>query len=153
MTGFRFSLQKVLDWRKAQLDREQVRFEQQAAAVAELDRARADLEASGLRTEVQVRGWNPVAGVDLAALANHRLYMKAERQKIDARRVDAQKKLAAQQSAVLEARRRFRLLERLKERRQAEWQHAADKEMEEIAAESYLARWNRRLPYNEDHDS
>ena len=45
---------------------------------------------------------------------------------------------------MLEARRRCRLLERLKERRLAEWTTARDHEVEEIAAESYLARWSQR---------
>jgi hypothetical protein len=44
---------------------------------------------------------------------------------------------------MLEARRCCRLLERLKERRRAEWQAATDREMEELAAESFLAGWSR----------
>jgi hypothetical protein len=42
---------------------------------------------------------------------------------------------------MLEARRRCRLLERLKERRLAEWTSARDRELEEVASESFLARW------------
>jgi hypothetical protein len=48
-----------------------------------------------------------------------------------------------QQQTMLEARRRCRLLERLKERRMAEWTVARDHELDDIAAESYLARWSR----------
>jgi hypothetical protein len=44
----------------------------------------------------------------------------------------------------LEARRRCRLLERLRERRWTEWQLARDRELEELASDSYLAQWNRR---------
>ena len=44
-----------------------------------------------------------------------------------------------------EARRRFRLLERLKQRRLEDWRLAGDKELEELASESYLARWTGRL--------
>jgi hypothetical protein len=55
---------------------------------------------------------------------------------------------------MLEARRRCRLLERLRERRWDEWKAAADRELEETAAESYLARWEspRARPYNEMHE-
>ena len=53
------------------------------------------------------------------------------------------KKLGEQQKVMLEARRRCRLLERLKERRLAEWTAERDRELDEIAAESYLARWSR----------
>jgi hypothetical protein len=48
---------------------------------------------------------------------------------------------------MLEARRRFRLLERLKERRHEDWRLARDRELEELASESYLARWAGRPPY------
>ena len=40
------------------------------------------------------------------------------------------KKLEAQETAMLEARRRLRLLERLKERRLAEWRAAENRELE-----------------------
>jgi len=45
----------------------------------------------------------------------------------------------------LEARRRFRLLDSLKQRRFEDWRLARDKELEELASESYLARWTGRL--------
>jgi hypothetical protein len=60
--------------------------------------------------------------------------------------LEAAQKLAEQQKLMLEARRRCRLLERLKERRFTEWTATRDREVEEIAAESYLARWGRRKP-------
>jgi hypothetical protein len=58
--------------------------------------------------------------------------------------VECQNELAARQAVMLEARRRCRLLERLKERRWAEWQSAAGRELDELAADSYLAQWARR---------
>jgi hypothetical protein len=36
------------------------------------------------------------------------------------------------------------LLEKLEQRRRAEWQREADRELESLAAESFLARWNRQ---------
>ncbi len=60
------------------------------------------------------------------------------------KRLECQKELAAQQAALVEARRRCRLLERLKERRATEWRSAADRELEELASDSYLAQWARR---------
>jgi hypothetical protein len=143
MTSFRFQLQKVLQWRETQLELEEIRFKQQAAAVAELDRARAELEAAGIRAEVEVRKWSPIAGRDLAALGGFRLHVKMQQREIAARRAERQKALEAQQAVMLEARRRCRLLERLRERRLAEWQAASDREVEEVAAESFLAGWAR----------
>jgi len=42
---------------------------------------------------------------------------------------------------MLEAQRGVNLLERLEEGRRAEWKAAHDRELDEIAAESFLANW------------
>jgi flagellar biosynthesis chaperone FliJ len=144
MIPFRFRLQKVLDWRQMQLDIEEAKFKRQAAALADLDRARAELEAAGVKAEVQVRDWSPLAGRDLAALGSFRLYVKMKERDIAARRAECQQKLDAQQRVMLEARRRCRLLERLKERRFSEWDLAQNREIEQLATESFLAQWSRR---------
>jgi len=141
--SFRFNLQRVLDWRRTQLDLEEARFKQKLAAVAELDRARAALEAAEIHAEVQVRQWSPMAGRDVTALGGYRLHVRAQEQEIAVTRAKSQTALDAQEAAMLEARRRCRLLERLKERRRAEWQAAGDRELEELASESYLAGWAR----------
>ena len=143
MSRFRFPLERVLAWRRTQLEIEEARYRQKLAAVAELDRRRAELEAAGIQAEVQVRASRLVSGEDLAALAEFRQSVRTREKQIVARRVEAAKAADAQLTAMLEARRRCRLLERLKERRQAEWQAADQHALEELAAESYLARWNR----------
>ena len=61
MKTFRFPLEKALDWRRIQLELEEVRYKQQVAQIAGLDRQRAELEASGIRAEIQVREWSPIA--------------------------------------------------------------------------------------------
>jgi hypothetical protein len=146
MKTFHFPLEKALDWRRTQLELEESRYKQQGAAVAELDRRRAEIEASGTGAEIQVRQWRPIAAGDLTALGNFRLRVKAQESEIEHQRVEAAQKVAEQQKVMLDARRRCRLLERLKERRLAEWTAERDHELEEIAAESYLARWSRRRP-------
>ena len=55
MNGFRFSLQNVLDWRRCELELEEAKLRRQAAAIAELDRARAELESEGIAAELSVR--------------------------------------------------------------------------------------------------
>jgi len=68
----------------------------------------------------------------------------AELQALALRRVACERQSAAQRQKVLEAQRQCRLLERLEHRRHAEWRRAADREMESLAAESFLARWHRQ---------
>jgi hypothetical protein len=143
MTQFRFRLEKVLEWRGLQLEQAEARFRQQAAELATLDRNRAELEAAGTQAEVQVRQWNPVAGGDLAALNAYRLDVRRRDDRLAKARLECARELAARQQALLEAQRSCRLLERLKERRLKEWQEGLDRELQELASESFLARWNR----------
>lgn len=157
MKAFRFSLEKALHWRRVQLEMEEKQFQRQAAGLAEMDRVRAELEAAAIRAEVQVRNRKPLAGLDLAALAGFRQYVHNEEQALAARRAECQDQLNQQQRIMMEARRRYRLLERLKERRLAAWRAAADRELDQLAAESHLAGIARRrrepLPYNGRHDA
>jgi len=143
MTGFRFPLKRVLDWRRTQLELEEARYKQQTAELAALNRARAEMEAAGIRAEVQVREWNPVAGRDLAALGAFRQKVKSREAEVALRRVECARRLDEQQKVMLEARRRYRLLEKLEERRLTEWREARDRELDDLAAESYLAKWAR----------
>jgi hypothetical protein len=145
MKAFRFSLEKALDWRRAELDLAELRFQQLTAAVAAVDREMEELETAGAQTEITVRDWSPVSGHDLAALGSFRLHVRKKRVDLAARRVECVTRQTAGRSVMLEARRRFRLLERLKERRLAEWRLALDKELQELASESYLAGWARRM--------
>jgi flagellar export protein FliJ len=143
MTPFRFRLEKVLEWRRIQLEQEEARFRHQSDALAAIDRSRAELEAAGIRAEVQVREWSPLAGNDLAALSAYRAHVRRSESRLAEERQACQRELAARKRDLLEAQRRCRLLERLKERRFGEWREGFDRELQELASESFLARWNR----------
>jgi GAF domain-containing protein len=146
MNAFRFRLEKVLDWRRGELELAELKLQQLAAAVAAVDRAREELEAAGIRAETLVRDWSPLCGSDLAALDGFRFHVRKKNAELAARRAECVERLAAGRGAVLEARRRLRLLERLKERRWEAWRLARDKELEELASECHLARWVGRAP-------
>jgi hypothetical protein len=144
MRAFDFPLERVLALRRTQLDLEDARFRQCVAALAAVDRARAELGAAAIAADLDVRGAASIAGADLAALDEFHRHVRSEEQMLAGRRVERAHELAVQQTAMLEARRRCRLLERLRERRLAEWKVEGDRELEQVAAESYLARWNAR---------
>jgi hypothetical protein len=141
MTAYRFRLQKVLEWRRTELELEEARYRQQAAVVSEIDRARAELAARLIHTEAAVRSWNPVTERDLAALGEFRLHVRARDAELARRRAASVQELASRQAAMLEARRRYRLLERLKERGLEAWTAERDRELEQLASEAFLARW------------
>lgn len=144
MKNFSFSLERVLKVRGLQLGIEEARYQQQAARVAELVHEHAALEAGGLRAETEVRAWGTVAGSDVAALGNFRLRVRSEAAQLTERKTEAVRLLVERERGMQEARRRCRLLERLKERRRTEWQAGFDKELEEAASESFLAGWARK---------
>ena len=143
MSGFRFSLEKALDLRRLQLELEESKFQQQAAALLELDRIRDHMRTSRGNAETQVRAGGSALGLDLAALGAFRLHVQAKEKELAQRRAEGEKRLEERRNAMLEARRRCRLLERLKERRKAEWETAFNRELEAVAAESFLAQWSR----------
>ncbi|MBV9506676.1 MAG: hypothetical protein JO323_16915 [Acidobacteriia bacterium] len=144
MTTFRFRLEKVLAWRHTQLELEEAKYQQQTRVVAELDRQNAQWDAVKQGAEVQVRGWVPLLGGDLASLEDFRSHVRAQKKQLTLRITEERRRLEAQQRAVLEARRQCELLERLKQRRLEEWQAAANKEIEELGAESYLSSISRQ---------
>ncbi len=139
MTNFRFRLEKVLAWRRTQVDLEEAKFQQRTLELREVENEQARVEAAGNRAETEVRGWSPLTGYDLETLAHYRKYVTSQEKQIALRLEEARQRLEAQQQAVFEARRRCQLLERLRDRRRAEWQAQAGKELEELAAESYLS--------------
>jgi len=146
MRTFQFRLERVLDWRRLELESEEARFQRQAAVLAELDRARADVTEAARHAEAEVRAYSPLSGDHLGALAEFQAFVRRRETEIAAQRVEAVRKLDAQRAVMLEARRRFRLLERLRGRRWEEWRKAGDKELEELAGESYTAQWARNRP-------
>jgi hypothetical protein len=144
MSEFRFPLAKVLDWRRTELTLAETRCRRQAAALAALDGTRAALDASAIRAEMLVRDSPRIEGADLAVLDVFRRHVARRRAALAASRAQAQRELDMLQSAMLEARRRFRLLERLRDRRFAEWKEAEQRELDQLAADSHLARLARR---------
>jgi len=96
------------------------------------------------RAEDAVRQAPQAEAGDLWALAAYRGRLIAELRDLAGRRAVCERQLSEQRQKTLEAQRQCRLLEKLETRRRAEWQRQADREIEDLAAESYLALWNRR---------
>ena len=141
MKAFRFRLEKVLAWRRTELEVEQYRTRQLALELEETERARAQLAVDRTAAERAVVG---AASIDGAELASHAAYMarlSRKAQELQRQRAEQEQRLTEQHKRLMEARRRFRLLERLKARRQEEWLVEFNRELEDFAAESHLARW------------
>lgn len=143
MKRFDFPLEKVRLWRHEQAELEEIRLQQLYSELTALDGERKQIEAERESSEGEIRARPGVQPQDLANLESYRKFMAAKLVLVARKRTASQQKVDSQRSKVIEARRQFELLERLKQKALAEWRAAADKEQEELAAELYLAKRQR----------
>jgi len=141
MTAFSFRLERVLEWRKAQLELAQAALSRVAAEYARWDATLAKLANARAQADTMVQSRGPVNGTELGALSRYQAYVEQQRKIALDRRRDCQARLEQQRARVLEARRELRLLEKLRQVRRAEWESAVNREFEALAAETYLAQW------------
>jgi hypothetical protein len=139
MTPFRFRLARVLSWYSKQCDLEEGRLHvcsagvlETAAEITRLQHARAALESE------MVRSISPNAA-ELVAMELYRERTKRDEIRLQEEFQKRQRALEAQRAVLEAARRRFRLLEKLRERRLSEYVVAADQELEELAADAFRA--------------
>jgi hypothetical protein len=143
LKAFHFSLERVLEWRASQLLIEEAELRRLSEQASALELSAASLEQSRLASEDKVRHASYVDGWDLKALEAYRRQTQKQREVLQARLKEALKLVVAQREKLLAARREHRLIEKLRERRLVEWTTESNKEIEQNAAESYLAKFNR----------
>lgn len=141
MQRFQFRLERVKDWRQKQVEIEEQKLRKLFAERQALDQDFARLEAGRADAERQVLHSQAVEARDLVALESYRLYVSSRQQILRNRMRDCDGRIGAQRRQVMEAERRFRLLERLKAKRFTEWQKQFDLELESLASEVFLSQW------------
>jgi len=144
MARYQFPLQRVLEYRRLQLAMEQAKWEKLLAAREALRQRHAALwqKAGESRQQLAAAG-SQVTRTELAAVDGYAAYVRAESARLDGEAAHLEARMGEQQRQTAEAARRCRLLEKLADRRRAEWDAAAAKELEALAAEAFLARWTR----------
>src|SRR5579871_2630547 len=139
MKKFEFSLQRVLEWRSLQMrsaEEQLARLQEQHGAIVHRE---TELAAAEFKSETALLNSSSIRGSDLQSLAAFRLRMKKERATLETMRLKCEGEIALQRNRVVKARRDFRVLEKLKERRFRTWVYETDRELENIAAEAYLS--------------
>jgi hypothetical protein len=143
--AFRFRLARVLEWYDRLYHLEAGRLKQcaerAAAANAELARHRE----SRLLSENQILSLHYLSGKDLEARESFRKQSALQEARLIQVSNAADKNLREQQSATLAAQRKVRLVEKLRDRRRDEFEYLAGRELEELAADSWLAGFARSL--------
>lgn len=143
MKSFRFPLDRVLEWRSLQLRTAEEKLARLQQQLNELQRCAAELQATGERVGGELLASESMQGADLRALAAFQLKIKRDAVRMAHRIHDCEQAVQRQRSELIERRRDHRVLEKLKERRKDEWIYLAEQELESMASDAFLAKWNR----------
>jgi hypothetical protein len=143
MHSFQFRLDRVLDWHGHQYHVEQARLAVAMAAQEKAHQKLAKFHAECLAVERDVIGRREIAARDFHALGLFRLRARQVELELMQETQRAETAVRDQMQRVQDAQRRVRLLEKLRDRRLAEHKYLEEKELEELAAEAFLAKWDR----------
>lgn len=143
MTKFHFSLDKVLRWRALELAAEEAKLERLLREQLRLQTLRADLSAEKSKLDQSLDTLPDLRGTDLRAVSAYSLHLKQQAHNLVALVTKCERDLLEQKKNYRAAKQRYRLLEELKARKFEEWRQEQAREMESLAAEAYLAIWNR----------
>lgn len=143
MTAFRFRLQRVLDFRRMQLQLAEGAYQRASAKLHGIQAQQAALTARKLETRKAFSSLPEVHGQDLSPLPGWYGWTVRARDALGQMERAAAQDLEKRRAALVQAQQKVRVMEKLQERRQGEWQVAFDRELEELAADSTNSRYAR----------
>src|SRR5262249_30253481 len=143
MARFEFSLERALRWRSVELAVEQTKLKQLTQEQFRIQTAAVAVTGEISKLAQSLVTMPSLTGEDLRASTSCRLRLKRQLENLAAKRLQNQRELVAQTRKYNQAKQRVRLLERLRAKRLDAWAQAQNFEQEQLAAESYLAAWNR----------
>jgi len=143
MKRFSFRLQNVLKWRLLQLELAEEKLQELFGEARSLEARQVSLAEGKAAEEHSVLNAKTVPAQELAALDAHRRWTAAQQERLARQLLDCQGRIAAQREQVRKAEQNLKLLEKLRERRLAEWTFALEKEYEALGEEAFLAQWQR----------
>ena len=131
----------MLSWQERVCRLEEEKLRQTTHEAAETDQRRAQLDALWVGIEQEFSGQALLAAPDLRALAEYRKKVVGDRQALEQERQTRMAAVQVQRGKVLAERRKLEVIAKLRERALQEYTRAADREMETLSPESYLANW------------
>jgi flagellar export protein FliJ len=146
MKAFQFRLASVVRIREMQLRTEESKLEQLLAARASIQSAIDNLQQSVVVSWNTSKTFPALQSSDLSGLKALDDHARREGVRLRTRLTAQEELVAKQQSVVIEIRRNLRLLEKLKLKRQTEWQQEADRELAALVDDATNSRWVRRDP-------
>lgn len=142
MKKFRFSLDAALQLRRRRVESEEEQFRRIVTALEAVAAASRQLTTE-LRSAEEDAGVSLTTAVELQSLDRFRAAAARRLREYEAQSESIRRDLAKQQQRLFDARRDEELLIKLKAKARAQWQLAADKELQDIADEAYLSQWAR----------
>lgn len=140
MKAFRFPLEKVLSWRHLQMRAEEEKLAVLQNHLTLLNQRASALASAELNSRLGVLKMASVRGSDLHALAPFQERMKKERAALEGEKMQCEKRIAAQLARLLKARKDFRILEKLRDRRLEAWRYLNNRELENAAADAHISK-------------
>jgi len=140
MKKFIFPLKRVLDYRRVHLQIEESKLQQLHAELNGIDAHAAALAADLALSQRALVTAPSVTATEFATLDAFRRYTAFETVRADRARIDCRRRITVQTEAVTQRRRDVRLLENLRDRRLRTWRAGFDREIQQQAEESFLAR-------------
>jgi len=143
MKAFQFPLQRVLEYRELQMRTEEEKLSTIQNQLAEVLHRENALTAAQLNAEMNLLGRPVVEATEFRALSAFQLRIRSEKVSLVAARKNLETQIAEQRKRLLKARKDCKILQNLKDRRKKAWTYLSDREIENIAAESYISNWAR----------
>jgi len=138
---FEFQLARVRDYRRQQLEVEEVKLQALLTERQALESEKLRLENEAAETRQSLMVTRSAESQELVFLDSYLRHLAAEKKRHANKVADWQARALKQREAVVGARRRVLLMEELEQRQFEEWKTALDREQENLASELYLARW------------
>ena len=141
MKAFQFRLEQALRWRATQADLAKAKV---AAAAGQLTGLQRQLESRQIQLSGDARDLTTrAAGLSLEAWPAYLKKTRREMTLIEKEMREAERKLGEQLRALVEANRKVRLLENLKQSERTHWNAELDRELDQFSGEAFLVRYNR----------
>jgi flagellar export protein FliJ len=139
---FTFRLERLLQWRTLEKDREEGRLRKLFTEVERLEAERILLENKAQAAEESVRRPD-VLNEERQALGNYRRFIARERLRLLRLRAELESRIQAQRRLVVEAERKVEALKHMRDDKLAEWRSQTDKEQGDFVDGLVVARWRR----------
>lgn len=145
MKRFNFRLDQVRKWRQDQAELEEMRLQQLYTQLHVIEARRKTIaaEADGCRRALVAQ--ESVTAEELSFLEAFRAYANEQIRQLGLKEQEMGVRIKEQRRLLMEAHRRFQLLDGLRDKAMITWTAACDKEQEEVAAELFLAKRNRSV--------